>query len=80
MKLEHGWHSVHYNETISYNYEMKLSRYNNEAISYNYEKKSIRYHIFMKEFIFLLKNEILPLSVTRDYLYLVKYKFFPRKK
>ena len=25
MKLEHGWHSLHYNETISYNYEMQLS-------------------------------------------------------
>ena len=39
---------------------MKLSRYNNEAISYNYKKKSIIHNIFMKEFIFLLKNKILP--------------------
>ena len=43
---------------------MQLSIYNNVANSYNYEMKSIRYHIFMKEFIFLLKNEILPQLLT----------------
>ena len=39
---------------------MQLSVYNNVANSYNYEMKSIRYHISLKEFIFLLTNEILP--------------------
>ena len=60
MKLEHSWHSVFYSKNISYKYEMKLSRYNNETTSYIYEMKLIRFHIFMKEFIALLKNEILP--------------------
>ena len=59
MKLEHGWHSVYYSETISYNYEMKWIRYNDETTSYNYEMKLIRFHIFIKKFIALLKNEIL---------------------
>ena len=56
MNLEHSWHSVFYSETISYKYEMKLSRYNDETTSYNYEMKLVRFHIFMKEFIALLKN------------------------
>ena len=60
MKLEHSGHSVFYSKTISYKYEMKLSRYYNETISYNYEMKLIRFHIFMKEFIALPKNQILP--------------------
>ena len=60
MKLEHSWHSVYYSETISYNYEMKWIRYNKETTSCNYEMKFIRFHIFMKEFIALLKNKILP--------------------
>ena len=60
MKLEHIWHSVYYIKTISYNYEMKWIRYNNETTSYNHEMKLIRFHIFMKELIALLKNEILP--------------------
>ena len=56
MKLNHGKNSVYYNETISYNYEIKLSIY----------------HIFMKELIVLLKNEILPNIVLSDF-----FKFFP---
>ena len=60
MKLQHSGHVVFYSKTISYNYEMKLSIYNNETTSYNYEMKLIRVHIFMKEFIALLKNKILP--------------------
>ena len=60
MNLKHSWHSVFYSETLSYKYEMKLSKYNNETTSYNYEMKLITFHIFMKEFIALLKNEILP--------------------
>ena len=60
MKLEHSWHLMYYSKTISYNYEMKWIRHNNETTSYNYEIKLIRFHIFMKKFIALLKNEILP--------------------
>ena len=60
MKVEHSRHSVYYSETISYNYEMKWIRYNKKTTSYNYEMKFIRFYIFMKEFIALLKNEILP--------------------
>ena len=60
MKLEYSWQSVFYSETFSYNYEMKFSRYKNETTSYNYEMKLFRFHIFMKEFIALLKNKILP--------------------
>ena len=62
MKLEHSWHSVYYSETISYNYETKWITYNKETTSDNYEMKFIKFHIFMKEFIDLLKNEILPVG------------------
>ena len=60
MKLEHSWNAVFYSETIPYTCELKLSKYNNETTSYNYDLILIRFHIFMKEFIALLKNEILP--------------------
>ena len=58
---------------------MKLSIYNNVGNSYNYEMKLIRYHIFMKEFIFLLKNEILPLQLleVNKYFY---YKWYAKNK
>ena len=46
MKLQHSGHVVFYSKTISYNYEMKLRKYNNETTSYNYEMKLIRVHIF----------------------------------
>ena len=65
MKLEHSCHVVSYSATISYNYEMDLSKYNNETTSYNYEMKLIRFHIIMKEFIALLKNKILPELVIK---------------
>ena len=39
---------------------MKWIRHNNKITSRNYEMKFIRFHIVMKEFIALLKNEILP--------------------
>ena len=60
MNLQHSWHVVFYSETISYNYEMKLNKYNNEITSYNYEMKLIRFYICMMELIALLKNKILP--------------------
>ena len=61
MKLEHSCYSVYYSETVSYNFEMKWIRNCNETTSYNYEIKFIRFHSFMKEFIALMKNEILPI-------------------
>ena len=64
MKLEHGFHSVYYSKTISYKYEIKWIRHNNETTSYNYEIKFIRFHICKKEFIALLKNKILPDSLS----------------
>ena len=63
-KLEHIWHSVYYSDIISYNREMKWIRYNKETTSYNYEMKFHRFHILMKEFIALLKNEILPMHTV----------------
>ena len=58
-------------EIISFNYEMKWTRYINETTSYIYEMKFIRFHIFMKEFIDLLKNEILPALTVRAKLNLI---------
>ena len=75
MKLEHSWHSAYYSETISYNYEMKWIRHK-ETTSYNYEMKFIRFHIFMKKFIALLKNEILPKAVILSITKIVKYVVF----
>ena len=43
---------------------MKWIRHNNETTSYNYKMKLIRFHYFMKEFIALLKNEILPVCLA----------------
>ena len=63
MKLEHSWDSVYYSETIPYNYEIKWIRYNKETTSCNYEMKFIRFHIFMKELIVFLNNEILPMTL-----------------
>ena len=57
MKLQRRWHALFYSETISYNYELKLRKYNNETTSYNCEMVLIRFHIFKKEFIALLKNK-----------------------
>ena len=39
---------------------MKWIRHYNETTLHNYEMKFIRFPIFMKEFMALLKNEILP--------------------
>ena len=64
FKIDTGYVLVNfYCLTTIINYEMKWIRHNNETTSYNYEMKFIRFHIFMKEFIALLKNEILPVRV-----------------
>ena len=54
---------------------MKWIRHNNEITSYNYEIQFIIFHIFMEEFIALLKTKFCPVVYSRQKTVFAKYSF-----